>query len=142
MTNDDEWTDWIPHHGDLPPVDKDEFVHLMYWHGHPTDEPVQSKTVCWIRMRTPRDIIAYRRKKSAVEATQESAISEQIGGDHYKKLGAYQPVEVLKRWLTPDEFRGWMKGTAIVYLARERDKNGDEDIAKAEHTLRLWKELK
>jgi hypothetical protein len=95
-------------------------------------------------MRTPKDIIAYKRRKSAVEAEKLalSALSEQVGGDHYKKLGAYQPVEVLKRWLTPEEFRGYMKGTAIVYLARERDKGGDEDITKSGHTVRLWEELK
>jgi hypothetical protein len=30
----------------------------------------------------------------------------------------------------------------IAYLARERDKGGDDDIAKAQHTLQLWHELK
>jgi len=64
-----------------------------------------------------------------------AAIDTQIGGDHYKKLGQYQPWEVLKAWLTPEEFRGYMKGTVIAYLARERDKGGDQDIAKSAHTL-------
>jgi len=65
----------------------------------------------------------------------QSVLDVQEGGDHYKKLGAYQPWEVLRRWLTPEEFRGYMKGTAIAYLARERDKGGDLDIKKAAHTL-------
>ena len=64
-----------------------------------------------------------------------SALDTQIGGDHYKKLGDYQPWEVLRRWLTPEEFRGFMKGTAIAYLAREKDKGGTQDIEKAMHTL-------
>ena len=64
-----------------------------------------------------------------------SALDTQVGGDHYKKLGAYQPWEVLRHWLTPEEFRGYMKGTAIAYLARERDKGGMQDISKAGHTL-------
>ena len=63
-----------------------------------------------------------------------SALDVQEGGDHYKKLGAYQPWEVLRRWLTPEEFRGYMKGTAIAYLAREQDKGGMLDIRKAGHT--------
>lgn len=71
-----------------------------------------------------------------------SALDVQVGGDHYKKLGQYQPVEVLKRWLTPEEFRGYMKGTAIMYLAREQDKGGAVDISKARHTIELWEELK
>ena len=72
---------------------------------------------------------------------QPSALDIQEGGDHYKKLGAYQPWEVLRRWLTPEEFRGYMKGTAIAYLAREQDKGGMLDIKKAGHTLQGLVEL-
>lgn len=70
-----------------------------------------------------------------------SALADQVGGDHYRKLADYQPWEVLRRWLTPEEFRGYMKGQAIAYLARERDKGGDQDVAKAEHYLRGLLEL-
>ena len=70
-----------------------------------------------------------------------SALEQQVGGDHYKKLGAYQPWEVLAKWMTPDELRGFMKGTVIAYLARERDKGGDADIAKALHTMQIYTEL-
>jgi hypothetical protein len=71
----------------------------------------------------------------------ESALDKQVGGDHYQKLGDYQPWEVLRRWLTPEEFRGYMKGTAIAYLARERDKGGSQDIEKGIHTLQGLIEL-
>lgn len=71
----------------------------------------------------------------------QSALDSQVGGEHYKRLGAYQPWVVLEHWLTPEEFRGYMKGTAIAYLARERDKGGDQDIEKGAHTLRGWLEL-
>jgi len=70
-----------------------------------------------------------------------SALDTQVAGDHYKKLGAYQPWEVLRRWLTPEEFRGYMKGTAIAYLAREKDKGGTQDVEKAMHTLQGLIEL-
>jgi len=70
-----------------------------------------------------------------------SVLDIQEGGDHYKKLGDYQPWEVLRRWLTPEEFRGYMKGTAIAYLAREQDKGGMLDIKKATHTLQGLTEL-
>jgi len=70
-----------------------------------------------------------------------SVLDTQVDGDHYKKLGAYQPWEVLRRWLTPEEFRGYMKGTAIAYLAREQDKGGLVDIKKATHTLQGLAEL-
>jgi hypothetical protein len=70
-----------------------------------------------------------------------SVLDTQVDGDHYKKLGVYQPWEVLRRWLTPEEFRGYMKGTAIAYLAREQDKGGMVDIQKAGHTLQGLVEL-
>lgn len=69
------------------------------------------------------------------------ALHQQIGGDHYRKYGSMQPVQILKRYLSDAEFRGWVKGTAVVYLLREADKGGDQDILKALHTLQLWEEL-
>lgn len=66
----------------------------------------------------------------------------QIGGDHYKKMGHHQPWEVLATWMTPEELRGYMKGTVIAYLARERDKGGDLDIEKVQHTIELWQQVR
>lgn len=65
----------------------------------------------------------------------KAANDRQVAGDHYHRLGDHQPWNVLKAWLTEEEFRGYMKGTAIVYLARERSKGGDTDVAKAHHYL-------
>jgi hypothetical protein len=77
----------------------------------------------------------HDRAESISPEEPKPAKDTQVGGDHYKKLGRYQPWEVLEHWLTPEEFRGYMKGTAIAYLARERDKGGNIDVAKAAHTL-------
>lgn len=70
-----------------------------------------------------------------------SALDTQEGGDHYKKLGQYQPWEVLHKWLTPEELKGFAKGTVIAYLAREEDKGGRLDIKKALHTLQIYLEI-
>lgn len=70
-----------------------------------------------------------------------SALDSQEGGDHYKKLGQYQPWEVLHKWLTSEELKGFAKGTVIAYLAREEDKGGRLDIKKAMHTLQIYLEL-
>lgn len=71
-----------------------------------------------------------------------SASDIQIDGDHYRKLGDFQPWNVLAHWLTPEEYRGYQKGVAIAYLARELSKGGDSDIRKAAHHLqRLIEEL-
>ena len=65
-------------------------------------------------------------------------LDSQVGGDHYKKLGDYQPWNVLPKWLNKMELKGFMKGTVIAYLAREEDKGGDADIEKAFHTMELY----
>lgn len=70
----------------------------------------------------------------------ESALSSQVGGDHYKKLGEFQPWNVLSKWLTPEELFGYMKGTVIAYLARNKE-NPREDAEKAMHTIQLYLEL-
>lgn len=69
-----------------------------------------------------------------------SELDTQVGGTHYKDMGIYQPWAVLRAWLTPEEYRGYMKGTAIAYLAREQAKGKDQDIAKGAHTLAAWVE--
>ena len=70
-----------------------------------------------------------------------SASDTQVGGTHYKDMGDYQPWDVLKHWLTPEEYRGYQKGVAIAYLARERSKGGAQDIAKAAHHLQKLVEV-
>ena len=71
----------------------------------------------------------------------KSVLQSQHGGSHYKKLGHFQPWKVLHAWLSPEEFRGYMKGTAVAYLAREQSKGGNLDIDKAVHTLQALREL-
>lgn len=83
----------------------------------------------------PAHVLEDAFREAEVQHAQASALDTQVGGDHYKKMGDFQPWPVLKHWLTEDEFRGYMKGTAIAYLARERDKGGMQDIEKAGHTL-------
>lgn len=48
---------------------------------------------------------------------------------HYTS-GQYEVIDVIKDWLTPEEFRGYIKGNTIKYVSRERHKNGDEDMLK------------
>lgn len=82
------------------------------------------------------------KKAPTPKAAPTSAVDTQVGGDHYKTMGDYQPWQVLAEWMTPEELRGYMKGTVIAYLAREKQKGGDQDIAKALHTMQLWQEVR
>lgn len=72
-------------------------------------------------------------------APKAEADSVQIGGDHYKKQ-TIQPWEALEAWLTPEQFQGFLLGSAIAYLARYNTqgvtgKGGITDVKKAKHYL-------
>lgn len=46
----------------------------------------------------------------------------------------YEVVKVLEAWLTRDQMIGWLRGTAIKYMARAGKKpgnTGEQDLAKA-----------
>ena len=70
----------------------------------------------------------------------------QVGGDHYKRMQV-QPWDAMAAWLTPEQFHGFLLGSAIAYLARYNaeapGKGGLTDILKARHYLdKLAEEIK
>ena len=69
------------------------------------------------------------------EEKEKSALDEQVGGDHYKKLGV-QPVELIKVINA-----NYFQGNVIKYVTRYKDKNGVKDLEKAKHYLELIGEL-
>ena len=62
-----------------------------------------------------------------------SADTEQVGGSHYKDM-PMQPLEVIEAVLTPEEFRGFLRGNVIQYSLRAGWKPGSTvDADKARH---------
>lgn len=63
---------------------------------------------------------------------------------HYKlPAGGGEFIDILRRILTPEEFRGLCKGSAYQYIFRAEGKNGAQDYEKAAFYLReLHKEAK
>jgi hypothetical protein len=64
--------------------------------------------------------------------TQTTADTVQIGGTHYKDMGM-QPWHVMEAVLTPEEFKGFLKGNIIKYAMRQGKKEGTDDGNKAQH---------
>lgn len=54
---------------------------------------------------------------------------------HYQ--GKNECIDVIEAMLSPEEFRGYLKGNSIKYRFRSNGKGGEEDIRKAE-----WYETK
>lgn len=52
--------------------------------------------------------------------------------EHYIQ-GSHECIDEIKAMLTPDEFRGFIKGNIIKYRYRANLKNGKEDLEKADN---------
>lgn len=64
-----------------------------------------------------------------------TARNHQIGGDHYTSK-AIQPWDAMQAWGTETEFTGFLRMSAIKYLARAGSKGPAlEDYRKARHYL-------
>ena len=61
-----------------------------------------------------------------------TANERQVGADHYKTM-PMQPWEVMEAVLTPEEFRGFLKGNIVKYAMRAGKKDGSDDAGKAQH---------
>ena len=63
---------------------------------------------------------------------------QQIGGSHYKDM-SIQPWQAMESWMTDEQFKGFLLGSIIAYLARFNadapGKGGIQDILKAHHYL-------
>lgn len=69
----------------------------------------------------------------------QSADDIQVGGTHYKDMDP-QPWEVMEALLTPEEFRGFLKGNMIKYAMRQGKKDSP-DAGKYWHYKRKLHEV-
>ena len=58
-------------------------------------------------------------------------MSNNVNPEHYK-VGGIETIDYLKAKLSPEEFRGFLKGNIIKYTSRAEHKNGMEDYQKAQ----------
>ena len=64
----------------------------------------------------------------------------QVSGNHYKDM-AVQPWTVMQAVLTPEEFRGFLKGSIIKYSLRQGKKADSDDAGKAKHYIQKLGEV-
>ena len=58
----------------------------------------------------------------------------QLGGNHYTSKDI-QPWDAMQSWMTEDQYRGYLIGNVIKYMARFQDKGGVLDLQKCKHYL-------
>lgn len=80
---------------------------------------------------TYREVCDAVAKKNQAKRTQKGARSTQIGGDHYAKM-KIQPID----FITENKL-SFIQGNIIKYICRYKDKNGLQDLKKAQHYMNM-----
>jgi hypothetical protein len=57
-------------------------------------------------------------------------MSEVINRPHHYTFGKIEAIEAFESFLSPEEFRGFLKGQIAKYLWREKHKGGTDSIRK------------
>ena len=60
---------------------------------------------------------------------------------HYTE-GSIECIEAIEAQLTPEEYKGYLKGNVAKYLWREKHKGGNESLRKAQWYLNRLVDLK
>lgn len=70
-----------------------------------------------------------------IDSIENSALDNQVGGNHYKKM-KIQPIEYIHA-----NNLDFLEGNIVKYITRHKFKNGAEDIRKIIHYAKLILEL-
>ena len=62
-------------------------------------------------------------------------MNDNVNSPKHYTTGGIECIDYIQDKLTPEEFRGYIKGNVLKYITRERHKNGDEDLKKAKWYL-------
>jgi hypothetical protein len=63
-----------------------------------------------------------------------AAKDSQVGGEHYRSK-SIQPWDAMLAWMGAEQFRGYLRGNVLKYVARYESKGGVQDLRKARHNL-------
>lgn len=78
-----------------------------------------------------RDPITCHRPDGSTEVVERVTYDAVSSPQHYK-VGGFEAIDVIKAKLTPDEYRGYLKGNQLKYLMRANYKDHhDQDIEKS-----------
>jgi len=133
----DGWIEWA---GGECPVHPDTRIEYRLRDG--TVATLAARHLQWGHKGAAYDIVRYRIVRPPLDfhttGAPIRADDVQVAGDHYKTLDV-QPWAAMQAWMTAEQFRGFLLGSAIAYLGRFNaeapGKGGLADVKKARHVL-------
>lgn len=61
----------------------------------------------------------------------ENSKTDMVNHPNHYTAGKIEVIRIMEDQLSPEEYRGYIKGQVIKYITREKYKNGLEDLKKA-----------
>lgn len=83
-----------------------------------------------VRLEEERGISGYLK---AVDGPSKAVVADAINPSHYTN-GGIETIDFMKAKLTPEEYRGYLRGSALKYLSRM----GNKDASKQEAEKSGW----
>lgn len=83
-----------------------------------------------IKEREAEGFTPISTKEVTTQKEAKSALDYQVGGNHYQKM-VYQPLTFIM-----EQKLEFCEGNIIKYIARYKNKNGLQDLKKAQHYLK------
>ncbi len=77
----------------------------------------------------------YLEKHQEVFDEQLPVLSDTVNHPSHYSDGKIECIEAIEAQLTPEEYRGYLKGNVAKYVWRERHKGGIESLKKAQWYL-------
>ena len=67
--------------------------------------------------------------------TERPVLTDNVNHPAHYTDGSIECIEAIEAQLTPEEYRGYLKGNCVKYLWREKHKGGTESLEKAQWYL-------
>ncbi len=89
------------------------------------------------KIRTESDEKTYQEKvwNTYLEKHKEAVVDNVNHPEHYTAGEGIECIEAIEAQLTPEEYRGYIKGNVAKYVWREKYKGGNESLRKAQWYL-------
>ena len=72
----------------------------------------------------------------------DSRSPDMVNSPSHYQLDGLEAIDIIKAALTPEEYRGYLKGNSLKYILREPFKgNGKQDVSKAQWHLEKYHAL-
>ena len=76
------------------------------------------------------------------KVTPEPPEGDLVNSPSHYQLDGFEAIDIIKAALTPEEYRGYLKGNTLKYILREPFKgNGKQDVGKAQWHLERYHAL-